>query len=286
MPEIIDDDYTSIIPTAYLTAYPRTFTDIPYSKEIFDQLELIRAKGQLPELSEEFKIPRLAPELEARYKLIDRMLSQSDIHQVLELAAGLSARGLIMAADSSVEYSELDLEDMAAMKREILGTVATIPHNLHITSGNALRLSDLEQAIEGFDTSKPLAVINEGLLRYLGFAEKAAVAKNVHKLLERFGGVWITCDTTPKKFLATQDTVTKPGFNKGLVGMSGKDFSGNMFEDEQHATKFFTDLGFSVEIHQFSEIASELSSPAILKLPDEEVAKLINFGVVVVMRAT
>ena len=36
--EINNADYESIIPTALHTAYPLIFTDIPYSKEIFNEL--------------------------------------------------------------------------------------------------------------------------------------------------------------------------------------------------------------------------------------------------------
>jgi len=38
-----DDRFCEIIPTAILTAYPRTFSDIPYSQQIFD--ELVRYHG-------------------------------------------------------------------------------------------------------------------------------------------------------------------------------------------------------------------------------------------------
>ena len=104
MAKIDDANYTSIIPTAYVTAYPRTFTDIPYSNEIFDGLEALRKEGHLPEIEEDQKVDRLAPELEARYKLIDKLLAKAEITQVLELAAGLSTRGLLFTAEPSALY--------------------------------------------------------------------------------------------------------------------------------------------------------------------------------------
>lgn len=279
-----DEQYTSIIPTAYLTAYPRTLTDIPYSKEIFEELEKLRAEQGKPVLGEDIKVQRLAPELEARSKLIDKLLRDIGIDQILELAAGLSSRGLVMTTDSAVKYTELDLPDMAELKREVLMRVTTISENLHIVSGNALRLADMEKAVESFDANKQLAVINEGLLRYLGFDEKAQVAKNIRYLLEKFGGVWITCDTTPKKFLATQDSVTAPGFNKSLAVIAGKDFQNNMFQSNEHVEEFFGGLGFSVEFHNFTEIEDELSSPEAMGLSAEEVREMLGSAVVVVMR--
>lgn len=284
MPMIEDANYTSIIPTAYVTAYPRTLTDIPYSSEIFEGLESFRKEEHLPEIEEDQKVDRLAPELEARYKLIDKLLANAGITQILELAAGLSTRGLLFTAHPSTLYSELDLEEMAEMKKKILSKIKPSTTNLRIVPGNALRLADINNAVSGFDPKKPVAVVNEGLLRYLNFDEKTQVANNVHEVLSRFGGVWITCDTTPKKFLATQDKITKPGMNKKLSSISGKNFEDNMFEDNKHAVKFFSNLGFSVEVHPFTEIADELSSPDRLGYSLGETKELFGPAVVVVMR--
>jgi len=285
MAVIDDNNYTSIIPTAYITAYPRLFTDIPYSKPIFEALEKIRHSNDETPLGENYKVVRLAPELEARYKLIDKLLDESSIQQVLELASGLSPRGLILTEkDFDTQYAELELKEMAQLKQSILGAISIPPNNLHITPGNALRAEDFNAAIKSFDISKRMAVLNEGLLRYLNFDEKTLVAKNVHSVLSRFGGIWITCDTTPKSFLNTQDTLTKPGMNRDLSSISQKDFTKNMFEDEPHVERFFSDLGFSVEFHPLTEIESELVSPGILKIPSEEVEQLLGSGVVVVMR--
>ncbi|HEY1835479.1 MAG TPA: class I SAM-dependent methyltransferase [Candidatus Saccharimonadales bacterium] len=285
MKEISDSEYTPIIPTAFATAYPRTLSDIPYSDVIFEQLLRLRKEENLPELETGLIVPRLAPELEARYKLVDKLLRQTGITQVLELAAGLSPRGLIMAGgDPTVQYAELELLDMIAMKRRILGDIAELPENLHLIAGNALRLKDLRQATADFDVAMPLAIVNEGLLRYLNFDEKAQIARNVHAVLELFGGAWITCDTTPKKFLAVQDSVTKPGMNDRLSKTSGKDFNNTMFEDLNHAKRFFGELGFSLEVHELQDIATMLSSPAKLHLARDETARLLAHGVVVVMQ--
>lgn len=48
-----------------------------------------------------------------------------------------------------------------------------------------------------FDEDREIAIINEGLLRYLTFEEKKIVATNVYNML-KYNGVWITCDVTPK----------------------------------------------------------------------------------------
>lgn len=98
-----DSDFGSIIPTALHTAYPLIFTDIPYSQEIFDKLS---ENG----FAENLKNEKLAFELEARYKLIDKFVKESGIKQILEIASGFTASGLnICKNDSNVKYIEFDL---------------------------------------------------------------------------------------------------------------------------------------------------------------------------------
>ena len=85
--------------------------------------------------------------------------------QVLEIAAGFSSRGLVFAGQPNTRYVELDLPDLTELKTQIVGDIAHIPDNLHILGGNALRLSDFDEASRYFDGNKPVAVVNEGLLR-------------------------------------------------------------------------------------------------------------------------
>jgi hypothetical protein len=42
-------------------------------------------------------------------------------------------------------------------------------------------------------------------IRYLTFEEKKLVAVNIYNYLKKYGGVWITCDVTPRKFIQKQD---------------------------------------------------------------------------------
>ena len=98
---INDKDYEEISSTAIVTSYPRIFTDIPYEKEIYEWLSNY--------CNEEVTLNKmLAPEIEARYKLTNKLLDNSGIKQVLELAAGYSSRGLIYS-QKRYNYVEMDL---------------------------------------------------------------------------------------------------------------------------------------------------------------------------------
>lgn len=280
-----EKSYEKISQTALLTAYPRIFTDIRFSKEIFDELERARKEKGLSEVPAELKVPKLAPELEARYKLVDRLLRQNSANQILEIAAGLSPRGMERSKDSSIEYVEVELPNMLKEKKAIAGKLIKVPGNLHFEEGNALNLDDLRKATSYFQKDKKITVVNEGLLRYLNFEEKAAVARNIHILLETFGGAWITSDITLKKFLQAQN-VTMPGKNQKIAKLTGIKIDQNRFENEEEAQKFFGNLGFIIERHSLLEIQNELVSPRRLNISQKEVEIMIGSAVIYVMRLT
>jgi O-methyltransferase involved in polyketide biosynthesis len=283
---MLNESYDQIIPTAWPVAYGRTFSDIPFSQEIFD--ELVKIKGDKKNLFDTNKVRlSLAPQFEARHKLIDKLIIKSGVKQILEIASGVSARGLILTEDKDVNFVELDLPAMMAEKKSIIakliekGKVKNRP-NLHLEEGNALNQSDFDKATRHFK-KEPVAVINEGLLRYLNFNEKGIVAENVRKLLERFGGLWITPDISMKRIIGKEDEKAERRIKK-ISELTGRDISKNLFDSPDQAQKFFENLGFSVERHNLTEITDKLISPQRLNLSKEEVNDVLEPVVVFVMR--
>ena len=138
--KINDKDYEEISPTAIVTSYPRTFTDIPYEKEIYSWLST--------HCNQEVTLQkRLAPEIEARYKLTNKLLDKLNVKQVLELAAGYSSRGLIYS-QKGYNYVEMDLTNVSKNKSSLIQSIHShIPDNLKIISGNALRKSDFNNCM-------------------------------------------------------------------------------------------------------------------------------------------
>ena len=285
------EGYEKISPTAWGVAYRRTLSDIPYSTEIFDELqEIVQQTRSAEELAvlESLRLPEITPMFEARYKLTNRLLAENKTNQILEIAAGFSPRGIEMAQDPSMQYVELDLPGVTNEKRAIFEKLigqSKIPkqENLRLEEGNATEMGDLERAVKHFK-QEPINVINEGLLRYLSFEEKTKLAQSIHVLLERFGGTWITPDISTQSLDSFGGDERMKGQNANVERLTGIDFSKNNFESVEAAQKFFEGLGFSVEIHSFKEIADELVSPQKLNLSPEQVEKIIGRRVVFVMR--
>ncbi len=271
------DNFKSISPTAIVTSYPRAFTDIPYEKEIYQWLQ-INCKNNDVELNK-----LLAPEIEARYKLTNKILDELNIKQVVEIAAGYSSRGIIYA-EKGYEYVEMDLEEVARNKVRLLKDITNIPNNLHIVSGNALNYADFEKCEKLLDKNKELAIINEGLLRYLTFEEKEIVAKNIYNVLKEFNGVWITCDVTPKKFIDKQN-VCLPDFNKNLNKVTSRNDLQDRFRDIEHIKAFMNKIGFkNIDIHRFIEMKEQLKSFEILGVAKEEYNELLENAIVAVIK--
>lgn len=226
----------------------------------------------------------LAPEIEARYKLTNKLLDKYGIKQVLELAAGYSSRGLIYSK-KGYNYIEMDLENVSKNKTNLLNSIEQdIPNNLKITSGNALRKSDFDRCEDYFKKDEPVTVINEGLLRYLTFDEKRLVAQNIYDLLLKFDGIWITCDVTPKKFMDSQDKAL-PNFNAKLATITSRNDLNDRFENINHVKEFFGEIGFEVvEVHKFNEVKDELYSVNKLSIINDKIEKTLEDAIVVVMR--
>lgn len=280
-----ETDHTRVAPTAWGVSYLRTFSDIPLSQEFFDVLNThIQAQGE-PDIAKRASRDYLAPQLEARYKLVDKLILETGTSQVVELASGVATHGINLTRSSpSLSYIEVDLPDVVKEKRAVIDELGlALPLNLTIVEGNALNESDVRRAIAGFDTAKPITVVNEGLMRYLNFDEKTVLAQTVHKLLSEFGGVWITPDISLRQALAREDAVAT-GHTQGLKQTTGIDIDKNVFNDEQHAKKFFEELGFSVERHSFLEVTDQLVSPNRLGMSDNEVRLLNETCVAFVMR--
>jgi O-methyltransferase involved in polyketide biosynthesis len=268
-------DFNRIIPTAFLTAYPRTFTDIPYSTDIFTAVEDIK-KTEGVHFDDGILSKNLAPVLEARYKMVDKILGELGTSQTLELAAGLSPRGLIMTQESSaIQYVELDLPDMAHLKRKVFDRCGiALPSNLHIQGGNILDESSIKSATDYFEPRQPVAIVSEGILGYLSFEEKSILTRHIVAVLERFGGCWISNDAPAANGPNRAQRAAKEASKSKLV--STKNFSKDLFDDLDHFKRFFGERGLTVQIRDLEEVLSELSSPAAIGLTEAEVIRRLS----------
>jgi O-methyltransferase involved in polyketide biosynthesis len=273
--------YEKISPTAKLTAYLRTFTDIPYAKEIAVESG---AKKTFQELAGESKDTyfRFAPFWEARYKVTNRILEEHKMTQILEVAAGLSPRGLAMTRNPDVVYVVTDLPEMLKVEETIAETIIAKSNghrsNLHFQAANALDMKSLSKAATAFKCDRPLAIITEGLLPYFNRREQGVLAGNVHKILAKYDGLWIASDVHTKGYLQEfSQKLDDKLMQKRLSTISsstGSNVESNVFDDKNDMEQFFGKAGFKMEEYSHSRVLEDLSSIKLLNLNQEERQKI------------
>ena len=130
----------------------------------------------------------------ARHQAIDRLLERAierdGITQVVEIAAGLSARGWRFASRyPELTYIEADLPDMADRKRRSLARIEGRSLRHRIVEVDALKDSgpdSLPSIASELDPAQGLVVITEGLLGYLETEQVVGIWRRVARSMASF----------------------------------------------------------------------------------------------------
>ena len=140
-------------------------------------------------------LPDLAASVIQRHAMLDYLLAEelsgARAPQALEIAAGLSPRGVAFATDTGrddLDYIEADLPEVIARKRELLsrttaGQDAVFAPGLHFVSTDAERC-DLATLVEA---DRPLTIIAEGLCMYLDCSARRRLWSRVARVMELAG---------------------------------------------------------------------------------------------------
>jgi O-methyltransferase involved in polyketide biosynthesis len=275
--------YEKISPTAKFVAYIRTFTDIPFAKEMAEESGAERIYEELAGESRE-SLVRVSPYWEARYKVTDRIIMQRGITQVLEVAAGLSPRGIAMTENPEMVYVVTDLPQILDQEKAIAETILSRLNsprpNLHFETANALDHGSLSRALTVFAPDRPVAIITEGLLPYLNRGEKTVLANNIHEVLSRYRGVWITSDAYTKRYwearfrLGGREKLRQ--WQERISSSTGSNLESNLFADENDLQGFFDKAGFQMEEYQYSTVVQDLSSVRLLNLTQENMKRALE----------
>lgn len=233
-----------IMRTAFLTSFPKIFTDIGSAHRIFESsLRLARQWGF--HFNPEQFVANLAVELEARHKAVSAAVwnaVQSPIRPqgVVELGAGLSPRRIEF---SNQDYLEIDLPPITRIKGEIYRELGHPFLKVDLIGANLAESRGLEivsQAVKD-RYSGPLVVVSEGLFWYLSKRQVTELARTIRQLLTVNGGVWITGDCPPAEPL-----MKEPLYRSVIAESSGREMS-RPFESQQDFESFFSNAGFSVD---------------------------------------
>jgi O-methyltransferase involved in polyketide biosynthesis len=259
--------------TARLTAYMRQFSDIPFAADVAERLRALEAFESLlrdHELRPEDML-WYAPVFEVRYRSIEAAIRASGATQVLELASGLSLRGLAMTRDPALTYVETDLPDLTAEKRALVDELrrehGIVDHgNLHLVSANALDADELASAAAHLRPGATTAIVCEGLLQYLERGEIETVAGNVRALLDSYPGVWLTPDFTLRTE-AAPPTEQRRRFRALVEGATERKMYAGSFADADELDGFLASIGFSARLIHQLDLVPRVTSMERVGLP-------------------
>jgi O-methyltransferase involved in polyketide biosynthesis len=227
------------------------------AKRVFDATNLVLGATRLVRR----RLPSLPHSLVLRHLIIDALLEESGATRVLELAAGLSRRGVTASADPRLSYTEVDRPALVAKKRELLartpaGREALRRDNLKLVEAELDGGSLAELAPPG---GEPLFVIAEGLFMYLDAAAQRALWGRVHELLAPRRGTFVF-DLVP--------TVEQPppsAFGRALEWTMKRFTGGVSFQRDERTRQDIaaelTALGFAVELLEPSAVRDRFRLP-------------------------
>jgi O-methyltransferase involved in polyketide biosynthesis len=240
-------NYTSISPSARALLLMKGFTDIPFARQAA-ALMVAPEKYEPDFENRELGFWARVLHFENRYWSIDQLLSELPTKNILELSSGFSLRGLDMIQRKGYYYIDTDLPDVIATKKDFAAALQekiSEDSTLEILPLNALDEKQFDEIITHFPEG-PIAIINEGLLMYLGMEEKEKLCGIIYKALNQHGGCWITADVYVKNEKADFNLKLKMSEQEKTF-FEQHNIEENKFESFEAAEAFFSRMGFIVD---------------------------------------
>lgn len=185
--------------------------------------------------------------------LIDQAIEKQGINQVLEIACGMSPRGIrLREKHPNLHMVEADLPDMATRKATRLMAAGKLgdhhqvtPIDILATTGN----NTLEAVVSRvFDNDKPIVIVTEGLTSYFSLEVISGFWRRLADILaHRPGSVYLSESYYRPRPPLLKGSLTALGGILGSVTRSQVSFH---FQTDQQAHQHFIDCGFkSATVH-------------------------------------
>ncbi len=236
-------DQQNTMRTAFLTAFPKIFTDIPYANDIFSETIRLANSWRFSFQPEQF-VAKLAVELEARHRALSctvrEQVNKIGDCLIIELGAGLSSRRLEF---KDMSYIEVDYPPMVEIKSNIYEKLGFSVKSGELIGADLTNINDLDYIIKSIAILKPdcpVIIVSEGLFWYLTRDDMLTLSKFVHTMLSSHRGLWITGDCPPKIDIYKNDKY------RNVIAESSSRKIDEPFGSLSEFVDFFISLGFNI----------------------------------------
>lgn len=196
----------------------------------------------------------------ARHGAIDALLTRAidggRITQVIEIAAGLSGRGVRMMQKygERLTYIETDLPQMAALKQELLSKAKLLNTCHQVLPLNALADNGpdaLAEIANRLDSQQGTAIITEGLMNYLDPHTAHGVWRRIARTLSRFPRGLYLSDV----YFMQQNRGLAAKIFGGVIQLFVRGRMHIHFESTEHGMSLMRELGFGdASIHEIADL--------------------------------
>ena len=270
-----DRNYASISPSAKALLIMKGYTNIPFARQAAE-IMMSTEKFNSDLEKESFVFCLRVAHMEIRYLSIDQLLSDLRVINIIELSSGFSFRSLATVEQEDVHYIDTDLPEVIIKKKEVIAELqarlAEPKGKLEVLPLNALDEKSFNEAVNRFSDG-PVALVNEGLLMYLGWEEKKQLCSIIHKILEQRGGCWITADIYIKTPPPPEAFKMNDEFQKFLDEHHIDD---NKFDSFEAAELFFKECGFEIDKEAEPDYSKTSTPPYIMKKMPAEFQQSTN----------
>ncbi len=237
-------------------AYAKGASDIYLAKRISEVLRGSADNTLGRDLHDSVMRTTLPLSAELRHKtvsaLVRKELSSGEVNSAMELGSGFSTRGIELALNLGINYTEVDFSWIVQIKADVMRAVNLnlrtengavfvnrgLENNLHIVPGDVLHgtlLEDISSNIEG-----PVVIITEGLVSHFTIEDAESLCKRIHGILSKNGGAWISSDNIIRSEKAQNELHSTLHFKKNLFSMKSR----------EEFQRFYKVLGFNkVDFH-------------------------------------
>lgn len=214
--------------------------------------------------------------VEMRFETTENYFRRSGFQQLMDLPCGYTSRGLRLAG-SGFKYYGCDLP---VVIDELLPAVTKFLNIdelklIHYSSVDATNYDSLRSALK--DAEGEILITTEGLLIYFTQSELEEVFRNIHRLLEEFGGHWITLDKLLhvksdeiQKVILENFPESSSDVVRELLSVESVEMPDNVMSaaDEARTRKFINDMGFDLALEPVKDYLPE-KLHSLEKLPKE-----------------